>query len=367
MTRRNVGAAAAIALVCTSACSHGPSGYSGTLQAESADVGSTVAGRVIAVLVTDGQIVSKGQVIVRFDDKDQRAALLQADGALSQAESALADLLAGPRAEDIAKAEAQAAQAQAAYEQAAITGPHQIDQAVQAVRQARAAATLASRDLARVRTLYSGGAVSAQERDAAVAADRQARAQLRAAQAQLAAARLGSVPQGVQAAFQAYQAAEANAMLVAAGPRPDQIAQARAAVETARAGVQAAQARLTETVVRAPGAGVINSLNLRPGDLVAPGAAVATVDEFIDPYVRIYVAQSNLGTLQIGQTVTVRSDAFPGRTFGGKIEVIDQSAQFTPRDVQTAEDRANLVFGVKVRVHDPDRAMRGGETVEVVL
>jgi HlyD family secretion protein len=356
-----------VAVIASSACSRNATTYSGTLQAEAPNVGSTVGGRVIAVLVADGQRVSKGQVLLRFDPKDQRAALAQAQGTLAQAQSTLADLQAGPRPEDLAKANAQAAQARHVYEQAAITAPHQIDEAKQTVHQTQAAASVAAHDAERAARLFHDGAISAQAYDAAFATSRQAQAQLRAAQAQLAAMRSGTAPQGVQSARQAYEAALANAQLIAAGTRPDQVAQAEGAVRTAQAGVQAAQARLAEMTVRAPADGIINSLDLRAGDLVPAGAAVASVEEFKDPFVRIYVPQANLGELRIGQSVSVRSDALPKQSFTGRIESIDSSAQFTPRDVQTAEDRANLVFGVKVRVRDPDRVLRGGTTVEVGL
>jgi HlyD family secretion protein len=360
-----IGVAAAVGGA--SACGHSATTYSGTLQAEAANVGSTVGGRVTAVLVADGQRVSKGQMLVRFDPKDQRAALEQAQGALAQSQATLADLQAGPRPEDVAKADAQAGQAKHVYEQAAITAPHQIDEAKQGVHQAQAAATVAAHDAARYAQLYHDGAVSTQAYDTAMATNRQAQAQLRSAQAQLAAMRTGIAPQGTLSARQAYEAALANAQLVAAGTRPDQIAQAQAAVTTAQAGVQAAQARLTEMSVRAPADGIVDSLDLRAGDLVPAGAAVATIDEFKDPFVRIYIPQSSLGQVQVGQAVTVRSDAFPKQTFTGRVEAIDSSAQFTPRDVQTAEDRANLVFGVKVRVHDPDHVLRGGTTAAVAL
>jgi multidrug resistance efflux pump len=317
--------------------------------------------------VTTGNHVNKGQVILQFDPKNERAALAQARGQLAQAQATLADLEAGPRPEDIAKANADAEQARRVYEQARITGPHQITEAQATVKSAAAAATVASANLTRARDLYAKGYTSAQSLDDAVSTDRQAQASLRSAQAQLAAAQSGSVPQGVEAARQAYQSAQANAQLVAAGTRPDQIAQARAAVATAQAGVQAAQARLVEDTVRAPEAGIVNGLNLRVGDLVPAGSAVATINEFKDPYLYIYVPQSKLGAVQLGQPVTVRSDAFPGRTFQGRVEAVDQSAQFTPRDVQTAEDRSNLVFGVKVRVHDPNFELRGGTTAEVDL
>ena len=349
------------------ACGKSATTYSGTIQPEAPNVGSTVGGRVIAVFVTTGQHVTHGQIILKFDPKDQKAALAQAQGQLAQAESTLADLEAGPRPQDIAKANAQADQARSQYEQAQITAPHQITEAQANVRQAAAAASVAAANEKRAHDLYNNGYTSAQALDDAVATNRQAQAQLRSAQAQLAAAQSGSVPQGVVAARNAYESALANAQLVAAGTRPDQIAQARAAVETAKAGVQAAQARLVEMTVRSPADGIVNGLSLRVGDLVPAGAAVATIDEFKDPYVYIYVPQSDLGKLQLGQAVTVRSDAFPGRTFDAHVEAVDQSAQFTPRDVQTAEDRANLVFGVKVRVRDPNHELRGGTTAEVSL
>jgi HlyD family secretion protein len=339
--------------------------YSGTLQSESAQVGSTIGGRVVAVLVTDGQRVRAGQVLVRFDDKDQQAALSVAIGQLGQAQAALADQMAGPRSQDVQKAAAQAAQAQAGYEKARTTAPDATAVARQAVREAQALATQARRDLDRANQLFQGGAIAAQQLDQARSAYRAAQARLRSAQAQLSAAQNGNAPNDVEAARQQYEAAAANLSLVQAGARPAQISQAQAAVETAQAQVAAARARITETVVRAPADGIVNGIDLRPGDLVQPGAAVTTIDEQRDPYVRIFVAQPDLGRLAIGQAVTVKSDAFKNRTFAGSVEFVDQSAQFTPRDVQTAEDRANLVFGVKVRVHDPDRVLRGGTTVEV--
>jgi multidrug resistance efflux pump len=167
-------------------------------------------------------------------------------------------------------------------------------------------------------------------------------------------------------AQQAYSSAVANRQLVQVGARPDQIAQARAALDAGRANVAAAQTNLREMTIKAPADGVIDSLDLRVGDLVAPRAQVAIVREFRDPFVRIYVAQRDLGKIAVGHTVTVRSDALGG-SYSGTVEQIDQDAQFTPRDVQTREDRADLSFGVKVRVHDPHGQLPGGTTVEVSL
>src|SRR5215470_9350169 len=110
--------AAASILIAAAGCGKSATSYSGTMQAEAPNIGSTVGGRVIAVLATTGQHVTKGQIIVQFDPKDQRAALAQAQGQMAQAEATLADLEAGPRPQDIAKANAQAEQAKHAYDQA---------------------------------------------------------------------------------------------------------------------------------------------------------------------------------------------------------------------------------------------------------
>ena len=344
-------------------------------------MGSTIGGRVVAVSATDGQRVQHGQVLVRLDDKDERAALGVAVSQEAQAAAALADLEAGPRPEDIAKARAGEAQAKAQYDKAVLASPHQLRVARANVRQARASLTQAqaTNDQAtasyeRAHRLFAAGAISAQAFDDARATQANAqgavvaaRARLVSAIAQLNETRRASLPQDVAAAQQSYMSAVANRQLVEAGARPDTIVQARAALGAAKANVAAAESRLAEMTVRAPTDGIVESLDLVPGDLVGPRAQVAVVREFRDPYVRIYVAQHDLGRVNVGGKVRVRSDSLSGEIFDGTVEQIDQDAQFTPRDVQTSEDRADLTFGVKVRVHDPDRKLHGGTTVEVAF
>ena len=369
------------ALLCAGCSGNGGFAYSGTLQSESANVGSTVGGRIVAVYVADGQAVHEGQVLVRLDDGELRGAWQSAVASQRQAAATLADLEAGSRPDEIARAEAQAAQAQAQLQEATQSQPHQLDVARDAVHSARASlaqslATQRQQALAysRARVLYSQGAIAAQDRDDAraayltsAAAVRAARAGLASAQAQLAQLQTAALPQGIAAAQSAYASAAANAALVAEGSRPDQVVAARAALAAAKANTAAAESRLREMTIRAPAGGVIDSLDLRAGDLIGPRGVVATVREFVDPYVRIYVAQKDLADVAVGRHVRVRSDALDGAIFDGRIEQIDQDAQFTPRDVQTTEDRLDLVFGVKIRVHDPERRLHGGTTVEVAL
>lgn len=364
---------------CGSSASDYP--YSGTVLRESAAVGSTLGGRVTSVPVAIGARVRAGQVIVTFDDAQQRAAVAAAQAQTRAAEATFEDALAGPRPSDIARADAQAAQAQAELEQLRLSGGPRNASAVAQVRasaaglaQAQANAGIATRTAQRQRELYARGAVSLQAADsaeaaarAAVAAVASARALLRAAQAQAASVEGADVPQQTQAALEAYAAAAAQAATVRAGTRPDQIQSLRAQALAARANLALAEAKLAECTVRAPGDGIVNSLDLHRGDLVAPGVSVATIDEFLDPYVRIYVRQADLARFRTGVAVRVRSDAEPGKIFNGVVAQVDTSAQFTPRDVQTPEDRADLTFGVKIRIHDPDGALHGGTTASVAV
>jgi len=363
---------ATLAVACCS-CGSGHFDYSGTLQPESAQVGSTIGGRVTSVRVSDGDRVSTDQIIVTLDGSSQQAALAAAQSQAGQAASALADLVAGPRPQEIARALAAEASAKAVLDKTpqelrvARDGEHQ---ARAALAQAQAEANQATLAWQRAARLYEQGAVAAQARDDAKARYLSAQAAVTSSKAALSAAQARlteALTADTAVAEQSYRSAVANRQLVQAGARPDQIAQAQSAVEAARANVAAAQTALREMTVRAPADGVIDALDLHPGDLVGPRAQVAIVREFRDPFVRIYVAQRDMGKIKVGQTVQVRSDALGGAVFQGTVEQIDQDAQFTPRDVQTREDRADLTYGVKVRVHDPDRRLPGGTTVEVAL
>jgi HlyD family secretion protein len=371
------------ALCALPACGRGSGGYvfSGTLQAPTAGVGSTLGGRVTAVRVADGQAVRRGDVLIRLDDAQPRGEVTNAAGRLAQARASLADLEAGARAEDLARAAALADQQLAAYRSAELSTPRQVAvlraqlrQAQAQAQDAAASAKQAEADASRTLRLYATGDESAQARDAAVARAQRAEAQLRSAQAairaardQLANASNVTLPANAAAAFAGYLAAKQSYRSLAAGPRPDQLRAARAAVHAAEGDLAKARARLAETIVRAPAPGVITAFDLHVGDLVGPGAAVATLDEGGEPFVRIYVPQALLGRVRVGTTLPVRPDADPAARISGTVEQVDAQAQFTPQSVQTASDRATLSFGVKVRVHDAQRRLHGGTTVEVIL
>ena len=120
-------------------------------------------------------------------------------------------------------------------------------------------------------------------------------------------------------------------------------------------------------VVRTPISGVITRLPVRAGEIAAPGQTLAAVTDLSHLKLTVYVLERDLGQVDVGQQVSVTSDPFPGRTFGGVVTSINSRAEFTPRNVQTQRDQLNLVFGVKIRVDNPDGALKPGMPVDATF
>jgi HlyD family secretion protein len=134
------------------------------------------------------------------------------------------------------------------------------------------------------------------------------------------------------------------------GNRPEDIASARASLEAEERQLGYLERQKQEGVVVAPAAGVIESMDLRPGDLVAPNQPVAKMLEPSQIWVRIYVPEPQLGRVRVGQRAAIRVDTFPGRDFSGKVVEIRTQAEYTPRNIQTLDQRMDTVFGVKVAI-----------------
>ncbi|HEY2119037.1 MAG TPA: efflux RND transporter periplasmic adaptor subunit [Candidatus Acidoferrum sp.] len=327
---------------------------SGTVEARNIRVGSKIGGRIDQVLVREGDTVEPGQVLITFDDKELTAALAESHAAAEKS-------VRGFRPEEIAEARAAAAQAKAEYDQRK-NGYRQedIDAAKADLDRAAADETRAQVDYQRYEALAQKDLVSKQQRDTAEANYKMALAQKENAQHKLDELKRGYRPEEIAAAEARYRQTQATLEKFERGNRVEDIAAARAALAMD-------EARFRERQVLAPSAATVEVLDVRPGDLIAPNTPIATLLERDQIYVRIYVAETEIGHVQVGQKAEVKVDSFPKETFSGVVEQINQQAEFLPRNVQTKEERVHQMFGVKVRIDDATHRVLAGMAADVNL
>ena len=172
-------------------------------------------------------------------------------------------------------------------------------------------------------------------------------------EAQRAAANASALEKNAAAAQQRYE-------MLREGTRPERLAQARAQLEEI-------EAQFREMQIVAPSDSILEILNVKVGDVLAPNREVATLILPGYLWVRVYVPQPWLGHIKLGETVRVRVDSFPKEEFRGIVEQINRQAEFTPRNVQTVEDRIRQVFGVKIRLENRDEKLRAGMSADVLF
>ena len=327
---------------------------SGTVEARNIRVGSKVGGRIDKVLVREGDRVQPGQILITFDDKELLASLDQSRAAAEKAQR-------GYRPEEIAEARAAAARAKADYEMR-LNGyrKEDIGAAQSDVERATADEVRARLDFQRYEALAEKDLVSKQQRDTAEANWKMALAQQQNYQHKLDVLKRGYRPEEIASAEAHYRETQATLEKFERGNR-------REDVDLARAAYSYDEARFREREVMAPSAATVEVLDVRPGDIIAPNTPVATLLEQDQIYVRIYIPETELGRVQVGQKAEVRVDSFPKTVFDGVVEQINQQAEFLPRNVQTREERVHQMFGVKIRINDPAGHVLAGMAADVKL
>jgi len=340
---------------------HQPYEWSGTVEARVSYLGSRVGGRVKEVKVKEGDEVQPGQVLVTLEPGDLTAQRLAAAGQLEQARANLQKLEAGARPEEIAQARANAATANAALEEArAGARTEQIVAARARLAQTQVLLDKAKLDAKRAHELVAKQAVSQAEVDNADAALNSARAARDAAKASLEELENGTRHEDIaQAAARAAQA-QASEKLVVEGARVEDLRAAQGEVDAAQGRLDQIDANLKELAITAPVAGRIEALDLRPGTILAPASTAVTLVEKGQLYVRIYVPETQLGKIHVGEAVPISVDTFPNRTFQGKVEHINDVGEYTPRNLQTADERADQVFATRVGIVEGEGQLRAG-------
>jgi HlyD family secretion protein len=306
----------------------GPPRASGYVEATEVRVAAEVGGRVLELNADEGRRVAAGDVLARLDTADteitRRRAVAERDAAAAQLRLARA----GARIEDVRQARAQAESARAD------------------ILAAEAEAAAANDDLQRFENLLAANAGSRKQRDDA------------AARAAVAKAR-------VAAARERAAAADEAVARLKAGSRPEEISAAAARVEALEAQIAALDKSLTDAVVRAPVAGTITTKLVDTGEMLAPRAPVAVISDLDHAWANIYVDEPLVASLKLGSPATILTDG--GHRLPGTITYISPRAEFTPRNVQTADERAKLVYRIKITTDNREGILKPGMPVEAVL
>lgn len=289
----------------------------GTVEAREADLGFRTTGRIELISVDEGDRISEGQLLAVLDQQELAAALAAARARAEAAGATLEELTEGFRSEEIEQARA-------------------------VLRAAERRRLDATRDLERAKNLYEDGAISEQALD-----DRETVATVAESEMQGASERL---------------------RLLESGTRSERISAQRAALAASEAEAERVEALLEYAQITAPNSGLITIRHREPGEIVSAGAAVLTLMKPDDRWVRIYVRADRVGRLSIGQTAMITADAYPERTYTGRVVFIASEAEFTPRDVQTTEERVKLVYRVKVQIEgDSSFDLKPGLAADVRL
>jgi multidrug resistance efflux pump len=345
-----------------------PQVFSGTIETREIRVGSKVGGRITEVLVEEGSEVQPGQPLVRFDIAELEAQRAQAEARIAQQRARLERLLHGARPEEIAQASAAAAAAKAQYEAVRTwPRPEEIEQARASLSAAEAEVRNAETAFERTQRLRQSGDISQQEFDSAKFRLENLRARREAEKKRLDLLLNGSRAEDVRAALERYRQAQEAERLVRAGARAEEIADARAQLAEAEGRLEQVKVHLAEGEVKAPSHSIVEAVAVRPGDLTTPNQTVIRLLELDQIRVRIYIPEPQLGNIRTGQRARIKVDTFNDRTFDGVIEQINSQAEFTPRNVQSRDERNHQVFGVKVKIDNREGTLKSGMAADVTL
>jgi HlyD family secretion protein len=373
---------------------------SGFIEGEEVTVASETSGRVAEMLVDRGDTVQAGDVLIRLNDAALRSQRAEAEAGLAGARANLDRVLAGARPAEISAARAALIQAEAERDGAAqavinatdaISNPLALDAEIDgALTQARLAeqnvemekSNLAETELKHNLYEEQGGDVRRTwdlQLQAAQAALTQAEAELQGAWAYYNALRtmrenpltLEAQLHGAEAQHQIAEAqvAVAQAALdeLEAGPTKEEIAVAEAMMQQAEAAIHLMDVQIAKLTLTGPMDGIVTSRSAQVGETATAGAPLLTIANLDEVTLVIYIAENRIGQVQLGQEVEVQVDSFPGRMFIGHVASIAGEAEFTPRNVQTQEERVNLVFAVKVRIPNGDHALKPGMPADATI
>ena len=378
---------------------------SGSIEAETVAVTAELGGRIIEIMVDEGDEVTLGQILVELDKSDLLAQQAQLEATVATAKANLESVSASARPEDVAVAKAQLAQAETARDGAKmiwettknlVDNPHELEAQINQ-GQARVTEAEKSLEMAQVNLKRANIQAEVASRNQL---DHRALVQNEVAQYQLQAAQVGvemaevaqegakqqvehltrlrdrplSLIAQANAAEAAYKqaeaavlAAKANLVATKADPTPEDVAVAQAQLLEAEAALDAIQVQLDKLTLTAPRDGLISQKLVNPGELAAPGAVLLELSDIDTVDLTVFIPETRIGQVKIGQKALVYVDAYKDEVFKGAVSFIAHEAEFTPRNVQTQEERVNLVFAVKITLDNADHRLKPGMPADAEL
>jgi len=308
-----------IPLLVLSGCSdphHGMLDASGTLESVDVNVGAKVPGQIVRLLVDQGSRVRAGDTLAVLDQSTLRMQWDQASAGVDLARAQYQMLQNGARAEDISSSE-------------------------ESLRQTESTLKNATDDYQRMKALIASHSVTQKQFD-------DAESRYAVAQAQ-------------------YNTAKQNLQKMRRFARPEELAAAKARLEQAQSGADLLHEQLTDACIVAPVAGIVTHKPVETGELMSAGATVATISRLDTLNLMIYVSDTDLGKVKLGGPADVVVDTYPDRSFPAHVVYISPIAEFTPKNIQTKEDRTKLVFGVKLEVDNHEGILKAGMPADAYL
>ncbi len=345
-----------------------PQPFHGSVETREIKIGSRVGGRVTEVLVEEGNSVEFNQPLVRFDVAELHSELKQAEARVAQQRARLNQLLRGFRVEEVAQASAVTGTAKASFE-AMRNGarPEEIAQVKANVAAVEAEVASAKISYERFNLLHQSGDLSRHEVDNAKYRYEAIAARREAENKKLEVLLNGNRHEEIQASSQRLRQAEQAEKMMRVGARPEEIADARAQLAEAQARVEQYKILIAEGELHAPARARVEAISIRPGDVITADQSVMKLLEADQLFVRIFIPEPDLVKIKIGQKVQVKVDATEAQFIEGTIEQISEQGEFTPRNVQSRDERNHQVFGVKIKLNNSDGKLKSGMAVSVNL
>ena len=318
-----------LAIACSEEAPSDRMRVSGHVEATETRLAPEVGGRILTLTVKEGDNVQPGQIVLTLDTRDVQLSIQRAKAEQAAAEAQLRLVQAGARIEDVRHAQSQ------------------IETARAEVAAAKSELEAAEQDLVRFDTLLKSNSGSRKQRDDAatrrdVARDRVAQGESRVTTAQEGLAKIKS------------------------GARPEEIDAARARVNVVSAQIASLEKGLTDATLQSPIAGLVTEKLVEVGEVMMPRATAIVVVDLDHAWADVFVPEPTVPQIKIGQQATVFTDA-GGAGLTGTITYISPKAEFTPRNVQTAEERSKLVYRVRINVDNKDRVLKQGMPVEAEI